>query len=482
MEKVWKSIKPSNNPSDAIYSQSTGQTQIVFPISAEDVFLKGGSVRLTGSVYYKIYTDAGAETFIGSGDDVVATPANLEKKLYPDWRGGIFSCIQQLNIRSLRSGQEMEGIQNYNQLMSMLQPVLHSEQDYVAAKSSTDIACNDLNGALGLIKTDDNAVREVEESFASRVYSGLLYNSEPIPLSNQWGTGGLELTFRLEVPQQVLSDLNETGGGASNGIGAQFFIRDPELQYEVLKPSPELLLQLRQNPVSRFEYNSISSLESVVNSGDHNAVFNLGNLQQVVSVVGKFVPTAHLNSYSRWGFSSGCPRNSTAAITATAGYENRAEIKRLRFTLGGQLDPYEFSVSKNVSTPNPISNPIYSQLMRNGLDAIREFVTLNHTIPDGRIKADNDINLQQSRISGVAGAPYVNNVSAVKDTYKGGELFLVGANYSPFGDGRPVQNTTFGVELQTNIADAHNSPNTLYLFLLTKNVLEAGGGLVSVSD
>tara|TARA_R110000744_G_scaffold295153_1_gene405261 strand:+ start:489 stop:1865 length:1377 start_codon:yes stop_codon:yes gene_type:complete len=457
MEKEYKLLFPSNNPSDATYSNATGQVEIVFPISAQDVFLKGGSLRFCGGLELEIYGAAGAVTDID--------PATQAKRVYLDWRTGLYSCIQQLSIRSLVTRQSLEVINNYDQLMSSLIPVFHSEADYSSTQSNTHLAGNDVNKSLKMMTGTAR-----RQTFASRLYSGLLFNDEPIPLSRTFGTGGLEITIRLQVPQQVLSDLG--GGGATNGSGATFRVINPSLQYEVLKPSPEQLGSLQQQSESVFRYNSLSSLVSVINSGDHNAVFNVASVSGLISAFVKMVPTNWLNSYSNWSQSTGELRNST---TATPNYVNKATLRRVSFYKGGVKYPLDFSIIRNQLNTNEI---LLSQFMRYGVDSIRNFDDINHILPDGRIKADDNNAYQVIAAGPKVAADIING----KDTYKGSEYFILGTNFDPLGEsGAPFDNETFGFEVQSDLTNTNDSPNTAFIFLMSKNTLRTNQGVAQVT-
>ena len=346
--------------------------------------------------------------------------------------------------------------------MSALIPVFHSEADYNTSQSNTHIAGDDPNKSMKLFTGTNRRM-----TFASRLYSGLLFNDEPIPLSRTFGTGGLEITIRLQVPQQVLSDLG--GGGASNGSGANFRLVNPSLQYEVLRPSPDQLGQLMSQTQSVFRYNSLSSLVSVINSGDHNAVFNVASVSGLISAFIKFVPTNHLNSYSEWSQSIGELKNST---TATPNYLNSATLRTVSFFKGGIKYPLDFSITKNQLE----TSGLLSQFMRYGVDAVRNFDDINHILPDGRIKADNNVDYS------LAGNRVAADFITGKSTWKGGEYFILGTNFDPLGEsGAPFDNETFGFEVQSNLADTNDSPNTAYIYLMSKNTLITNQGVASVS-
>ena len=114
--------------------------------------------------------------------------------------------------------------------------------------------------------------------------------------------------------------------------------------------------------------------------------------------------------------------------------------------------------------------------MRYGVDAVRNFDDINHILPDGRIKADNNVDYS------LAGNRVAADFITGKSTWKGGEYFILGTNFDPLGEsGAPFDNETFGFEVQSNLADTNDSPNTAYIYLMSKNTLITNQGVASVS-
>ena len=471
LTKEWREIVPTNAPADQTYSQSTGQSSIVFPISSEMAFLKPASVRLCGDLSLRIFDNQTPSV------EQAIDYATITQRLFSDWRMGVYSALSQLTIRTLQTQQEIESINNYDQLMSILQPSLHSQEDYVSGKSCLELATNSPLQQEKLFDGGASTAFQIQQSFSSRVYSGLLYNGEPILLDERAGCGGLELNFRLQVPQQVLTDLNGSVGGASFGIGAEFVITNPTLQYELLRPDGADAKSIMGSPARSLNYNTASSLVSVINSGDHSAVFQVGNSMGVKSILAKFVPTNFLNSYGNLSNGLGEPRTCTNGnpIGTDAGYNAKANLRKVSFFVGGQLAPLDFAVVRNTGS----SAVLKSQLTREGLNAVRTFTSINHLIPDARIKGDDNLFLNQKRQVDV-GANATASSNYV-DTYKGGEFFIAGANYAPYSQGRPMKNDTITFEIQSDIAEFSDSPNTAYMFLFNENKAVVGGGRVEVS-
>ena len=227
----------------------------------------------------------------------------------------------------------------------------------------------------------------------------------------------------------------------------------PTLQYELLRPDGADAKSIMGSPARSLNYNTASSLVSVINSGDHSAVVQVGNSMGVKSILAKFVPTNFLNSYGNLSNGLGEPRTCTNGnpIGTDAGYNAKANLRKVSFFVGGQLAPLDFAV----------------------------FTSINHLIPDARIKGDDNLFLNQKRQVDV-GANATASSNYV-DTYKGGEFFIAGANYAPYSQGRPMKNDTITFEIQSDIAEFSDSPNTAYMFLFNENKAVVGGGRVEVS-
>tara|TARA_R110000751_G_scaffold43398_2_gene100216 strand:- start:3552 stop:4889 length:1338 start_codon:yes stop_codon:yes gene_type:complete len=445
MDKVWSSVKPMSAPSDGVFSNRTGQVEIAFPIAARDEVLRASSVRLCGKVRIRNFDANGNSQNISE-----ASP------LFQDWRTGIYSYIQSLTIRGLRDQRVLETINSYDQLLSTLLPVFSSEDDYVGSHSEEFLASNDFRAGLNSVKGTD-----CEQSFAARLYCGLFTGGNLLPLSER-ALGGLEVIIRLQIPQQALSDLTGTSVGAagSNG-GADFAIINPQLQYEVLRPPMDTLRSMEKSASGNMSYNTITTLQSVVNSSLHSAVFNIASSTGVISTWGKFVPTNHLNNYGEWGLSTGALRTSTAAV---ADYLGKAEISKLSFFINGQLRPNDFSIRKDTG----MSGYLKAQLTRQGLDAIRNFADLDRQLVDSRMRATDD--------QVIVGATN-------SELYRGGEYEVIGINLDPFGEsGRPMKQESLTIEIESDVGNAFESPNTLFLFLLQRNILQYSQGNTSITN
>ena len=448
MDKVWSQVSPQSQPSDGVFSNRSGQVEISFPIASRDEVLRASSVRLTGKLRVR--------NFDANGLSQSITEAN---PLFTDWRTGVYSCFQSLTIRSLRDQRVLEQINSYDQLLTTLLPVYSSEDDYVASHSQEFLGTNDFRLSLNQVKGTD-----AELSFAMRLYSGLFTGANLLPISER-ALGGLEVILRLNIPQNALTDLSGTASGSagSNG-GSDFAIIQPQLQYEVLRPEMDELRAMERSASGNMSYNSITTLQSVVNSGQHNAVFNLASSTGVISVWGKFVPTNHLNNYGEWSLSTGALRTSTGAV---ADYLGKADISRLSFFINGQLRPLDFAIRKDTG----MSGFLKAQLTRAGLDAVRNFADLDRQLVSAQMRRTDD-----GDIIGVGG-------EQGNELFRGGEYEIIGCNLDPFGEsGMPMKQDTLSVEIESDVGNAFESPNTMFLFLLQRNVLSYSQGATQVQN
>src|SRR5210317_1586918 len=107
-------IVPSNVTSDGTLSFKNGQPVIQFIIGESEKFVLGDSIRFTGNF----------QVFLS--DDTLATSAD---QLSMSQRLGIYSCIDQLVIKSQRTNQVKEHLRNYNRFMSSYLSATSSLQD-----------------------------------------------------------------------------------------------------------------------------------------------------------------------------------------------------------------------------------------------------------------------------------------------------------------------------------------------------------------
>ena len=98
------------------------------------------------------------------------------------------------------------------------------------------------------------------------------------------------------------------GANANDGDGAFFELSDLSLTCDLAVPDPAGVQELSQSGSGSMEFNTWSSLYSVINSSDATQTYNLAN-SRVVSIVHNFLPVSHSNSYLYDGFTTGMLKN-----------------------------------------------------------------------------------------------------------------------------------------------------------------------------
>ena len=448
--KEFVEIFPTNAPSDGIYSRQNGTHILNFNLASTDAFVKGGSMRLCFKVKSKL----------GNGDDIVnVLGAGGVAKAFINPRLGAYQFWEQLTIAN-REGMTIEEIRYYNRCMATLLPMLHSEGDIVSALSNED------NSSGDFVWSQVQNSNQVYTDVSMRLYSGLLYNERRnIPLSATWGLRGLSLTLQLCSDSQVFFNLGRTGtpttGASANG-GAQFEISDVSLQCEYVRPGAQRLLQLNSQTSGLIEYNSFSSLYSVVNSANHNFVSDLGS-KNVVSCFGTFLPVIYNNSTNGDAFT-----DARMVQSATSGAFDGAQvdIEELSFTRDGVKFPQTYVVKENVGISKNRQTP-HSQVLRGFIDAVKPFRELLHSV--------NGIRTANLTIPGYGngtGSDYTRNALSDK-IYNGGSLYGIGVAYDAFGErGADFRGRQFGLQIKSTLGKVGaESPHALFLFFLNRETM-----------
>ena len=96
---------------------------------------------------------------------------------------------------------------------------------------------------------------------------------------------------------------------------------------DLLVPDEKGVQQLSVAGSGGFQYNSWSSLYSVINSSDSTQTYNLAN-SQVLSVVHTFLPVNASNNYASDGFANPMLKNTDNSGT---NYDQPCNLKKVSF-------------------------------------------------------------------------------------------------------------------------------------------------------
>lgn len=428
MSREYLDIRPSNLTPNGIVSYKSGQPIIKFDIAEQDAFLYGNSVRICGKL--KITTNGAT---VPSGTDTLSI----------DGRTGIFGMIDTVTLSSTKTKQTMESIRHYNRFMSSYLPATASNQDLLGHLSQSALTVPSLDTSrLGVVfeaKTNGN-------EFCVYLPTGLLQNGKPIPLSADT-IGGITMEIHLAPPSMFLFDAdgNSVGNGYSN---ADYTLEDLKLVCEVERMTPENKMSSK---VNGFEYQSISSYYSTINSTNAILNYSLG-LSRVRSVIINFIKSSYLNNLNQ---------NSLQTIMPITAGGDQASANQVVFTRGGVRFPDNFNQDTNYKQDVSVE-PVDPELTRNFLNSIVPF-------SKGTRSQISPVNTNRN---------WTGNDNGVLE---GGLVWGLGVAYDTLGsDGADFSRTNWGLQFNLGLND--DSPNSAFVFVHAKNtLLFSGAGIQVVS-
>jgi hypothetical protein len=439
-------IAPSNVLSNGIVSFKNGNPVISFIIGEQDRLLIGRSLRLVGKFRVRKGVDDGA-----AGTDM----ACANDGLFASGRLGVYGAIDQVVIKSQQTHQVIEHIKHYNRFMSSYLPATTSICDSESHLAETSLVMPNYQ----LFKQsvlDNQAQATTGNSFCVPLICGLFNGVANIPLSSTWGLKGLLIEIHLAPDNNFLYAGRLQGpkvGGkdapVTTGLtDASYEMSDIKLVCEVIDPSPEAL---QQYPASggTFEYNSISSYFTSINSTNAIVNFNLG-LKRVLGVFMNFVPSTRINNLGYNGLATNPLINDTFAP---------AEVQKVSFLRGGDKFPLQYDIDylgKDGSATDTYQE-WDSQVARNFINAFGKW-------------ASNDRMVTNSQNTYSVGNQATNTAYDHLEDIDGGQGFGIGMAYDVISDqGVDFSSQAWGLQLTANLNT--NKPHGCYLFAHSKNVI-----------
>ena len=268
----------------------------------------------------------------------------------------------------------------------------------------------------------------------------------PIPLSSQWGIGGLEIIINLSPSSNVFFS---EGASAANFTSGFYELSNVNLTGETAIPTPETLSQLQSEKQSVIEYNTIKSFYQTVNSTNAVLSMNLG-LSKVLSIFGTFIPSSFINNLTENGLATLYPINTD---------DSAAVIKQVIWQRAGERFPFLYNIDTIHHDSTAIADVSDSQIARNFMGAIKTFSDLGRT----------------------SVTPSNNNylVADYKSMNDGGCTAGIGVSYDHISnDGVSFKNIPLGLQLNLDL-DSDN-PNALYLFAHNKNTMIISNGNIQI--
>jgi hypothetical protein len=421
-------IVPSNVTSDGKLSFRDGQPVIQFIIGEQERYLLGQTLRLVG------------EFAVLDGSALAQNNAQMSM----DGRTSLYSCIDQLVIKSQATNQTIEHIRDYNRFMSSYLASTNDLNDGLSFNNAANLQMLNSKAVKSGLVDADFGLDTKATSFALSLPSGLFNGSPPIPLSRGWGVGGLIIEIHLAPDNNVLYALNGTGTDISDGF---YRFQNVSLCCEVQTPAPSDLAQLQKGSGKggTFEYNSISSYYTTFNSTNAIINFSLG-LSNVLSVFCNFITSKHINNRNFNGMTTYYPMRGDNAV---------AKIFQVVFTRGGERMPLDYNID-TVQKQDSDNGATDSQVYRNYINAIQSFSKnmRNTTAPENMI-----VDLGKT---------------APKDGYEkyidGGANVGVGVAFDTISNqGLDFSTTQFGLQMDTDLVD--DNPQSVYMFVKSKQTM-----------
>ena len=409
-------VSPANTLSNGKISFKGGSPVIQFIIGEQDRMLIGKSVRLCGDFVVKLDS-----TGLVSGDVTSASAPNLH---LPS-RLGTYAMIDQLVIKSQATHQVIEHIRHYSRFCSSFVPATNSLDDSTSHLAESSLVLPNYNAhqkSVAFIQTQRSATNG-GNSFCMNLPCGLFNGVADIPLSSSWGLQGLLVEIHLAPDNNVLFDITGANLTYSNAF---YELSNVKLVAEMVNPTPQMLSQYSQGG-NTFEYNTISSYYSSINSSNAIINFNLG-MRRVLGVFANFLPSASINSMRADG-------TATPPIINTGG--DVATINQVVFTRGGTRYPLEYNL--DTSQKNDMN--------RMGVSTRGNWL--------------NDH-------SGTFSAPgqLLADMTAVENK----NCFGVGIAYDNIsGDGVDFSQLNWGLQMDLGLTS--NRPHACYVFVHSKNTL-----------
>ena len=460
--QVMKSeILPLNAPSEGKFSFKNGFPLITFQISQREALLNGKSVRLNGKI--KLMQNNGAD-INNNGNSTSGGGTGAVYNTCFDSRIGIASVFQQITI-STSDGRTIEQIRQYPRWLATNQAYTHSQEDL---DSNTQVS-----SLTSSRSSTGSLIQNQQVSFSIPLRCGVLSGTEGINLAS---VNGLIITIELAPDFQALGPwltingdyVAGSGAVSDTALGANYEVSDLTMSYDL--HIPEDPNSLKNNDV--MSYNAVSHIYSVVNSSDQTTNLNLGT-QKTLSVIHNHIPSNFVNNPEVNSNSTPRLRNKGAAAPYYS-LGDEIDPKSVSFQRGGVLFPLDNRINgEAVGSNTNKRHEVQSEKSINALNAVKPYQSTNHLLMSQR--TETGITAQTDCIGSCRYESNLPDFSACQS---------IGVRTDPFRVGVSYNNTNYAVRVQSDLGVGAGgaSPNSLYTYVLSENVLQTTNNGISVSS
>ena len=303
-----------------------------------------------------------------------------------------------------------------------------------------------VNGTNGT--SDDKDVN----SFSVHLPCGLFLGQQPIFIGEQ-GINGIVIELHLTPDNQFFHSMNGLEQDSTNAkevlSDAYYEFSNLKLTAELVQPDPKTMSSLMGKAGSTYQYNSISSYYTSINSANAIVNFNLG-LRNVLGCWANFIEANRINNFQYNGLATRWLHNSD---------NTPAYIKTLIFTRGGVKFPenYDTQTLQKDAPTNDFADP---SVVRGFMNAITQFSKMGRTMV-----APNNT--------------YQNSKLVDTEQCGGGQIAGVGIAYDQVsGQGVDMSTQNFGIRMDCDLLT--DNPTGLYLFVHSKQTLVFNGSGVQI--
>lgn len=420
-------IRPDNVPADGKISFKNGFPVMSFTISAQDGLLDPRSVRVCGK--FQAFKDNLADpTPVVDGDNLT-----MNNRL------GIYNIVDTLTIRSQKSALICESIRHYSKFMNTYLALTSSLQDQMGHLSQTCLIMPNAEAFRNAVVSNSSSDAPQTNSFSMHLPCGFLQSGNMVNLRPD-AFGGIQIEIQLMPDANVLYQTN----GSTTGVqDAHYQLSDVKLICEVQDIPAGALTGNESQGV--FEFNSITSLYTSINSTNAQLQYNLA-LRNVLSSFVTFIPVSNINTLTQDGQATTYPAGVGTDDTTIA------NIKRVQFLKGGVKYPADFDFVTNYDKDNNVTLPD-PEIVKGLYDAV---------VPDGNNNRFSISPVNMNRNYDLA------NVLASQTSYtqiaEGGSVMALGVKYGLGGAGEDFSMEQWGLSIDSE----HDKDNPVGAFIFVK--------------
>lgn len=432
MTSRYIEIRPDNVPADGVVSFKNGFPVLSFTVSAQNGLLDPSSIRIVGNL--NVYKN----------NNAVPDPAINGTGLTMNSRLGIYNVFDQLTIRAHRSKMICEQIRHYQKWMNTYTALTSSKTDQISHLGETCLVMPNAEVFRKAV-VENNASGTEKSSFSAHLPCGFCQSGNMVDL-RQDAFGGLQVEIMLSPDANVL--YYESGSVGADLGEAHYRLSDLKLCCEVADMPADMM---KAQPQGSFEYNTITSLYTSINSTNAQIQYSLA-LRNLQSAFMTFMPVANINTLTADGSATTYPSNASA--NASGGV--LARIKRVQFLKGGTKYPAEFDYN-NVILDDSRGKLPDPQIVKGLYDAIvPDYHQVRTSISPANMNSDYLMGTLQEETS------YINVAG-------GGAVMGLGVKYGIGDAGDDFSQQQFGVSIESELIT--DNPIGVYLFFKAKSTL-----------